>query len=104
MVNEHKNHDCSGNNCYCQDSRNWDPKAAQGTEDKALDSCKIDNWKCDSCIDSELMDQEIKASDDSRELEEGLVHLSLNPKKDKIPLENPTLKQIGILNLHLSRL
>lgn len=69
-----------------------------------MDSCKIDNWKCGSCIDSELMDQERKASDYSRELEEGLVHLNLNPKEKKIPLESPTLKQIGIVSVPLSGL
>lgn len=61
----------------------------QGTEDEAFDSCKIGNCKGDSCIDSELMNQEIKASDDSRELEGGLFYLNLNPKeRKKIPLEN----------------
>lgn len=43
MVNEYKNHDCSGNIWQSLDSRDLALKAVQGTEDKALGP-----WKAES--------------------------------------------------------
>lgn len=85
MVKVNKNYDCPGNICQSQESWNMDLKAVQGTEGKALSLHKAKNW-----INSELMNQEIKASNKRKEMEE-LVHLwvwVLEKEKKKPPLEN----------------
>lgn len=79
MINEYKHHDCSANICQSQHFRDLDLKAVQGTEGKAWGPCKKKSWKWDSCLNSEVMNQERKASKESKEMKGKLVHLSLTP-------------------------
>ena len=85
MVKVNKNHDCPGNICQSQESRNLNLKTVQGTEGKALSLHKVKNW-----VNSELMNQEIKASNKRKEMEGELVHLWVSvlekEEKKKLPL------------------
>lgn len=92
MINEYKHHDFSANICQSQHPRYLDLKAVQGTEDKALGPYKVKSWKWDPYINSEVMNQERKASNESRDEKETCPSQSESWERKKFPLENKKLQ------------